>query len=213
MLKKFPIWLVIGLISFVLIQAGATGFNSEQNQMVSLYLNSFKKTFGSLSASQANYISQIVVSFLDHGDRDWRKLSYILATAWHETGGFKYLIEQRAKPGTDLYNIQNKYWPSGFYGRGLVQLTHETNYKKMGDILGIDLVNNPDLAADPRYAADILVIGMMKGIFTGKALNNYINVIADYFNARRVVNGTDKAQLIADYATSINKNFDFQIIV
>jgi predicted chitinase len=44
-----------------------------------------------------------------------------------------------------------------YYGRGFIQLTGYGNYKKYGDIIGRDLVNNPDLAADPNIAAQIVV--------------------------------------------------------
>jgi len=39
-----------------------------------------------------------------------------------------------------------------YRGRGLIQLTGKENYKKFGDILGIDLVSNPELANDPEIA-------------------------------------------------------------
>lgn len=39
-----------------------------------------------------------------------------------------------------------------YRGRGLVQLTGKNNYEKYGKILGIDLVNNPELAADPEIS-------------------------------------------------------------
>ena len=42
-----------------------------------------------------------------------------------------------------------------FRGRGLVQLTGKDNYTAMSKKLGIDLVNNPDLANDPQIAAKI----------------------------------------------------------
>lgn len=47
-----------------------------------------------------------------------------------------------------------RYYP--FYGRGFVQLTWLSNYQEAGTEIGIDLVDNPDLAMDPQYAADIL---------------------------------------------------------
>jgi hypothetical protein len=47
----------------------------------------------------------------------------------------------------------------------------------------------------------ILMTGMLEGLFTGKRLAIYINRDgADYWNARRVVNGTDRAVLIESYA-------------
>lgn len=42
-----------------------------------------------------------------------------------------------------------------FRGRGAIQLTGRDNYTKAGDALGLDLVNNPDLAKDPENAAKI----------------------------------------------------------
>lgn len=207
--------IVIALIAgFALLSSKAFGqsSNSNNNAMVKLFLDSFTKAFGALNEAQAKSIAQIVLSFIANGDRDLRKLAYILATAWHES---KLLLvkEKRAAPGTDVYSKQERYWNTGFYGRGYVQLTHESNYKKLGNVLGIDLVTNPDLALDRIYSADILVIGMLEGLFTGAALSRYINNgQADYINARKVVNGVDRADLIAGYTATIIKNMEYPIV-
>ena len=67
--------------------------------------------------------------------------------------------------------------------------------------LGIDLVSNPDLALVPEHAAQIMCIGMLDGWFTGKKLGDYFTAQkTDWVNARRIINGADKAQAIADYA-------------
>jgi hypothetical protein len=58
-----------------------------------------------------------------------------------ELGGISYLS---SKP----------YYP--YYGRGFIQLTWEKNYKHYGDLLGINMVENPDLALEPNAAASIL---------------------------------------------------------
>lgn len=90
-----------------------------------------------------------------------------------------------------------------FKGRGYVQITGRSNYTKWSQRLGIDLINNPGLASDPAIAAKILVLGMRDGSFTGVGLSNYINGSKqDFFNARRIVNGTDKASAIAQIAES-----------
>lgn len=66
----------------------------------------------------------------------------------------------------------------------------------------IDLVSNPDLALKPDIAYRIMLIGMNKGLFTGKKLSDYItDKNADYINARKIINGNDRAELIAGYAT------------
>lgn len=200
-------------IGFVFLATALFASNDDEtDQMISLYLKAISKAFNGLNAAQSQSVTQIVTSFLKYGDRDWRKLSYILATAWHESK-LMLVKEKRAAAGTRLYDIQEKYWPSGYYGRGYVQLTHDYNYKSMGIRLGIDLINNPDLALDKRYAADILVVGMMEGFSGGRKLIEFINnTTVDYYAARKVVNGIDQAQLIADYTDRINNSLEFQIV-
>ena len=53
----------------------------------------------------------------------------------------------------------------------------------------------------PDVAAYILIDGMVKGAFTGKKLADYFNAhTTDWRNARRIINGLDKADLIASIA-------------
>lgn len=133
--------------------------------------------------------------------------AYILATAWHETARTMQPIYERGavsyfakyEPGTKIGKaLGNTLKGDGyrFRGRGYVQITGRANYKKASGIVGVDLVANPDQALNPTVAAVIIVNGMMDGWFTGKTLTSAI----DYADARRVVNGTDKADLIAGYA-------------
>lgn len=44
-----------------------------------------------------------------------------------------------------------------YRGRGDIQLTGKNQYEDMGKKLGVDLVNNPDLAKDPKISAQIAV--------------------------------------------------------
>lgn len=44
-----------------------------------------------------------------------------------------------------------------YRGRGIVQITGKENYQRFGKIAGLDLVNNPDLAMDPKNAVDIAI--------------------------------------------------------
>lgn len=166
-----------------------------------------EKAFGQLGQIQKDSIKQIYLAFLKYGDGDQNKLAYILGTARHESN-FRPIKERRAAPSqTTVYNLQNAYWNTGYYGRGFVQLTWQRNYQKMSNFLGVDLVSNPDLALNPKYAAKILVYGMLNGSFTRKPLSQYIQGgKADFYNARKVVNGLDKASLIANYATLLQTN-------
>lgn len=97
-----------------------------------------------------------------------------------------------------------------YYGRSYPQLTWYDNYKKASDNLfdknlhqgGVDFLNHPDLILEPYYGTQVTLFGMLGGWFTGKALEDYWlnNGQYDYVNARRIINGTDKAHTIAGYA-------------
>lgn len=138
--------------------------------------------------------------------------AYVLATAYHETAHtMKPVYERGAKayfnkyePGTKIGKVLgNAVKGDGylFRGRGYVQLTGRTNYARAGRELAIDLLRQPDLALLSTNAAQIIVLGMVEGWFAGKKLNTYIAASkSDFANARRIINGTDKAALIAGYA-------------
>ncbi|MCB5412336.1 glycoside hydrolase family 19 protein [Pseudogemmobacter faecipullorum] len=135
--------------------------------------------------------------------------AYVLATAYHETGNFRWLRELWGPtPAQTRYegraDLGNTVAGDGrrFMGRGYVQITGRRNYTDWGKRLGLDLLNRPDLAEEPDIAAQILVEGMRLGTFTGKSLADYTNSngVVHYQSARRIVNGTDRAELIAGYA-------------
>lgn len=104
--------------------------------------------------------------------------------------------------------MENTQQGDGFKyrGRGYVQLTWKKNYRKSGEYLKKDLVNNPELALDQKNATKIMIYGMKTGMFTTKKISSYISEdSADYLNARRVINGMDKADSIAGYASKLEE--------
>lgn len=177
-------------------------------QLSTVFKAAFEKSFGRLDSVQIDSLAQIVLAFKSYGDGDAQKLAYILATAYHESR-LKPISEIRAKAGTELRKRQDRYWNTGYYGRGFVQLTWRENYVRMGRFLGVDLKSNPDLALNPFYAANILVYGMMNGSFTGQKLSDFIdNGVANFHDARRVVNVLDRATLIEGYAVKLMQNVE-----
>lgn len=136
---------------------------------------------------------------------DPRHVAYMLATAYHEAR-FLPIREIRAKRGTSIWAMQERYWPSGYYGRGLCQLTWKKNYEKFSPIVGQDLVAEPDRVLDVVVSAQILVHGMVHGLFSGKKLADYIPpppALPDWLRARRTVNGDFQADRVADVAQRI----------
>lgn len=81
-------------------------------------------------------------------------------------------------------------------------------------MVGADLVKNPDLALQPGIGAIIIVYGMKHGSFTaGRQRLESTNRLSKYFptgsdvaqwvNARKIVNGTFMAERVAEHAKKI----------
>lgn len=153
------------------------------------------------------------------GDADRRWTAYGLATAYHETAHTMQPIEEIGHGHGRAYGKPAGRYGKVYYGRGYVQLTWLENYERAdtelheSGFLEGSLVQRPELAMRPDIAAAIMVRGMTQGWFTGHKLADYFPLAAptksDWVNARRIINGTDQAWKIANYA----KNFHVALCV
>lgn len=148
---------------------------------------------GVLAQSQVNGMEVILNEWDKRNLSDKRWLAYMLATTYHETAYTMQPIEEigrgRGRP----------YGNTPFWGRGFVQLTLERNYRMMGDRLNVNLVDHPDKAMDMHIATQIMFEGMIHGLFTGVGLGKYFHEDSDWYNARKIINGLDRADLVAGY--------------
>jgi len=88
-----------------------------------------------------------------------------------------------------------------FRGRGLPHLTGRDNYAKGSQVAGVDLVANPERALDLPIAVKVFFDGMARGWYTGRKMSDYLDKSPpDYREARRIVNGLDKAAELAAHA-------------
>ena len=141
---------------------------------------------GKLSQGQVEGMENII----NYSTVSLDQLAYVLATVKWETA---HTMQPIKEYGSTAYLKSKPYWP--YYGRGLVQLTWKDNYAKYG------LDKTPDKALEWDSSLFVLFDGMTKGLFTGKKLDDYINDNKrDYINARRIINGTDRAKEIAQIA-------------
>jgi len=141
---------------------------------------------GKLSQGQVEGMEKII----NYSTVSLDQLAYVLATVKWETA---HTMQPIKEYGSTAYLKSKPYWP--YYGRGLVQLTWRDNYAKYG------LEKTPDKALEWDSSLFVLFDGMTKGLFTGKKLDDYINDNKrDYINARRIINGTDRAKEIAQIA-------------
>lgn len=148
--------------------------------------------------------TQLIINTCVKHDLLRNQAAYVLATAYWETA-------RNMKPVVEAYWLSEnwrkknlRYYP--WHGRGYVQLTWKANYIKAGKELGVDFTKNPDLLLEPKYSAEVLVLGSKDGWFTGKKLSDYITLKKSGFvGARRIINGTDKKNEIAKIAKQYDK--------
>lgn len=171
---------------------------------------------GRLSAPQVMGMEALINGFEQYGVVNAHHAANILAQVHHETGGYMSPIKEtvyashadknpsdalviarlnKAFAAGQLSWVTKPYWRDGWFGRGMVQITHKDNYEKLGDALGVDLVGNRDLALDLNVSAAIAIVGMVTGLFTGKKLSDYSFPASldarPELNPRRIINGED----------------------
>lgn len=172
------------------------------------FFDVMRAEFGSLSQEQVDG-TEALLDAAEEYSLPMNQLAYILSTSWHETAATMMPIEEYGKgEGHDYGEPCPEYNNQVAYGRGYVQLTWAENYEKADKecALAGALLEDFDLALDPQVASQIIFRGMQEGWFTGKKLGDYVNdTVTDYYNARRVVNGTDKADMLAGYAESFEQ--------
>jgi hypothetical protein len=149
---------------------------------------------------------------------DLRWLAYMLATAYHETARTMQPIEEfgRGKkleygrklkmgggPGRRVpYTTPDKL----YYGRGHTQNTWFENYEKLTKAAAKaghnwDFLNKPELLLEMEPSIWATFFAMQTGLYTGKSLMQFFNdTREDWLNARKIINGLDRAEQIASQA-------------
>lgn len=163
----------------------------------------------SLSAKQVEGVKAI----LDEAQRRGTSLFHlaaILAEAYHETGAQMQPVKETVYASSKDRNpsdtvviarlekafkagklpwVKTPYWRDGWFGRGLIQLTHKANYDKFGV--------TKQSALDLKTSVRVMFDGMEKGLFTGRKLSDYDYMLFvqppkpafKYYASRAIVNG------------------------
>lgn len=149
--------------------------------------------------SEEDFVTATIELCEKHGLPLKEQIAYVIATAEHETGRTYKPVVEAHWLSEDWRKRNLRYYP--YHGRGYVQITWDYNYAKFSKLLGRDFVTNPDEVLEKNVSLFILVYGMSTGMFSGKRLGTYVNKNdKDFYNARKVVNGRDKAEHIAALA-------------
>lgn len=181
------------------------------------FFDGYRDAFGRLSQSKVTGIELTGRHMeVDAKITNVRWAAYMLATVKHECADTWRPITERGRksyfdkyePSTRIGKRLGNTQPGDgwrYRGRGYVQITGRANYKRLSAALGLpddqNLIDYPENALIPAVAYEIMSYGMRRGAFTGKKLGDYLSSQKrDYKNARRIINGTDRWQLIAGYA-------------
>jgi predicted chitinase len=132
----------------------------------------------------------IVNALAKQGLTDRASLIAAFATIGTEVSGFVPINEY----GSDAYftrmyegraDLGNTQPGDGarYHGRGFIQLTGRANYRNYGELLGLPLEDDPDLALQPDVAAQILA-----AYFTRRGIPALARQ-GDWMGVRRAVNG------------------------
>lgn len=184
------------------------------------FFDGYRKVFGRLPQDHVDNLNFLLDKFEQSAwfSADVRRPSYALGNLHIETfipktksryapvtefGSKTYFnrydIEHHPRKARELGNLK----PGDGYkyrGRGFCQITGKNNYEKFG------IADTPEKALEPETAFYILERGIRYGLFTGKSLGAYLNADkTDYVQARRVINGLDRAKEIAGYAQQFEK--------
>ena len=115
------------------------------------------------SARRALYLPHLVTAMQTYAIDTALRTAAFVAQLAHESGEFRWMEEiwgptdpqRRYEPPSDLARrLGNTQAGDGkrFKGRGPIQITGRFNYRKYGDLLGIDLEAEPEQAASPAVA-------------------------------------------------------------
>lgn len=179
------------------------------------FFDAIRPLFGGLNQGQVDGMEMLLSCWEEHcREWDYRELAYNLGTSFHETARtmqpiYEYGDREYFSRYEGRRDLGNTVPGDGyrFRGAGHVQNTGRRNAgvatKNLNEQfnLGVDLVKNPDDRLNPKVSSLSLFLGNHQGWWTGKRLPNF----AGYGNwnmkdARRVVNGTDRWEMIGSYA-------------
>lgn len=157
------------------------------------FLDAIKSEFGGkFDLGQVDGITKILDEWEKRELTHLPYLAYMLATTKLETANTMQPVREM---GGEDYLKSKKYYP--WVGEGLVQVTWEANARKFGATEPGQLLTWP-ICLGPLFD------GMLKGMFTGKKLSDYLDSTPpDFLHCRRVINGMDKAAEIAGSAEGI----------
>lgn len=121
------------------------------------------------AAKRAAFLPHLNAAMAEGGIDTLLRTAAFVAQLAHESGSFVYMKElwgptdaqRRYEPVTTLARKLGNTRPGDgkrYMGRGPIQITGRDNYRRFGELLGVDLVTDPDRAATPEVGFRIAAL-------------------------------------------------------
>ncbi len=175
------------------------------------FFAAIRPLFGKMTPAQVEGIEAKLAAFAAAGS-PIAYVAYGLATSFWETGAKMQPVQEIGRGRGKPYGKPGGHGGQVPYGRGDVQLTWDGNYEKADAELGLDgsLLADFGRALEADISARIMVRGMTEGWFAGDKIgrhnfSRYLPAkgaasLKQFTSARRIINGVDRAGLVAGYA-------------
>lgn len=198
-----------------------------------IFFDLYRRDFdvdGKLNAQQVQDLNTFLDLFEQYSH--WfntAQWAYVFATTYHETAATMAPVREAFRMSEAWRKANLRYWPH--YGRGYVQITWKENYEKFTVILKRDLnitIRQRDDFMLPHVAFYTMIYGFKHGSFTGQKISDYIPTTGSqgsipttgglgglkehFISARRCINGSDRAELIASHAIKFLNILNLSII-
>lgn len=119
-------------------------------------------------------------------------LAHFIAQTAHESGGYRFMAEIWGPTKAQVRyegraDLGNTHAGDGkrYMGRGVLQITGRANYRKYGDLIGLPLEVQPDLAAQPRTGLHIACEYWKQNGLNALALSDNLEAITRKVNGGR----------------------------
>jgi murein DD-endopeptidase MepM/ murein hydrolase activator NlpD len=130
------------------------------------------------AGSQGEIVLGIVKECLKNGINDPTKIAFMIAVAEGESS-----LNHNAK------GARNE-GAGNYYGRSLVQITFDYNYKEASKVVGVDLIANPDRVHEPAISTALLIWGVKRGWCSRGGIDKYVTgPNSDLATAYRAIQG------------------------
>jgi putative chitinase len=146
------------------------------------------------AAKRATFLPAINLALQTYTINNLLRAAAFLAQIAHESGELRFMEElwgptdaqkRYEPPGTLAARLGNTQAGDGkrYKGRGPIQVTGCANYKRYGDLLGLDLISKPEQAATPTIGLSIA------GMFWRTNGLNALAELGDFREITRRING------------------------